>query len=66
MLGLVDLVPLFRWLFSTHFFGLTIKFGYSIPWALDLDSHSVKRPLVWLLGLRSRPVELKSLGLRIK
>jgi hypothetical protein len=31
--------------FSAHFFGLSTKFGHSIPRPLDLDSHSVKRPL---------------------
>jgi hypothetical protein len=34
----------FYWLFSTHFFGLSIEFGHSIPQPLDLDDHSVKRP----------------------
>jgi hypothetical protein len=29
-----------------HFFGLSTKFGHSIPRPLDLDGHSVKRPLV--------------------
>jgi hypothetical protein len=31
--------------FSAHFFALSIEFGHSIPWPLDLDSHSVKQPL---------------------
>ena len=35
----------FYWLFSAHFFGLSAKFEHSIPWPLDLDNHSVKRPL---------------------
>jgi hypothetical protein len=35
---------IFYWLFSAHFFGLSTKFGNSIPQPLDLDSHSVKRP----------------------
>ena len=33
------------WLFSSHFFGLSTKFGHSIPWPLDLDGHSMKWPL---------------------
>jgi hypothetical protein len=33
------------WLFSAHFFGLSTKFGHSIPWPLDLDGHSMKWPL---------------------
>jgi hypothetical protein len=32
------------WLFSTHFFGFSTKFGHSIPRPLDLDGHSVKWP----------------------
>jgi hypothetical protein len=35
-------IPILYWLFSTHFFGLSIKFGHSIPRPLDLDNHSVK------------------------
>jgi hypothetical protein len=35
---------IFYWLFSAHFFGLSTKFGNSIPQPLDLDGHSVKRP----------------------
>jgi hypothetical protein len=31
---------------SAHFFGLSTKFGHSIPWPLNLDGHSVKRPFV--------------------
>jgi hypothetical protein len=38
-------IPIFYWLFSSHFFGLPIKFGHSILWPLNLDSHSVKQPL---------------------
>ena len=37
-------ITIFYWLFSAHFFGLSTKFGHSIPRPLDLDSHSVKRP----------------------
>jgi hypothetical protein len=36
-------IPIFYWLFSTHFFGLSTKFGHSIPWPHDLDGRSVKR-----------------------
>jgi hypothetical protein len=32
------------YVFSAHFFGLSTKFGRSIPRPLDLDDHSVKRP----------------------
>jgi len=39
------LAPIFYWLFSTHFLGLPTKFDLSIPRPLDLDGHSVKRPL---------------------
>jgi hypothetical protein len=35
---------------STHFFGLSTKFGHSIPRALDLDGQSVKWPLESYLG----------------
>jgi hypothetical protein len=35
---------IFYWLFSAHFFGLSTKFGHSIPRPLDLDVHSVKQP----------------------
>jgi hypothetical protein len=31
-------------LFSAHFFGLSTKFGHSIPRPLDLDGHGVKWP----------------------
>jgi hypothetical protein len=34
-------LTIFYWLFSTHFFGLSTKFGHSIPRPLDLDGHSV-------------------------
>jgi hypothetical protein len=34
------------YLFSAHFFGISAKFGHSIPRPLDLDGHSVKRPSV--------------------
>jgi hypothetical protein len=37
-------LTIFYWLFSAHFFGLSTKFGHSIPQPLDLDGHSVKRP----------------------
>jgi hypothetical protein len=30
-----------------HFFGLSTKFGHSIPRPLDLDNHGVKQPLNW-------------------
>jgi hypothetical protein len=33
------------YLLAAHFFGLSTKFGHSIPRPLDLDGHSVKRPL---------------------
>jgi hypothetical protein len=36
------------YIFSTYFFGLSTKFGHSIPWPLDLDGHSVKRPFISL------------------
>jgi hypothetical protein len=42
------LLTIFYWLCSTHFFGLSTKFGHSIPRPLDLDGHSVKWPLVVL------------------
>jgi hypothetical protein len=29
-----------------YFGGLSTKFGYSIPWSLDFEGHSVKWPLV--------------------
>jgi hypothetical protein len=32
--------------FSAHFFGLSTKCGHSIPWPLDFNGHSVKRPQV--------------------
>jgi hypothetical protein len=35
---------LFLFFSSVHFFGLSTKFGHSIPRPLDLDGHSVKRP----------------------
>ena len=35
-------ITIFYWLFSAHFFGLSTKFGHSIPRPLDLDGHSVK------------------------
>jgi hypothetical protein len=38
-------LTVFYWLFSAHFFGLSTKFGNSIPRPLDLDGHSVKQPL---------------------
>jgi hypothetical protein len=41
------LIPIFYWLFSAHFFGLSTNFGHSFPWPLNLDSHSVKWPLNW-------------------
>jgi hypothetical protein len=34
------------YLLSTHLFGLSTKFGHSIPRPLDLDGHNVKHPLV--------------------
>jgi hypothetical protein len=37
-------LPIFYWLFSAHFFGLSTKFGHSIAQPLDLDGHSVNRP----------------------
>jgi hypothetical protein len=37
-------IPMFYWLYLAHLFGLSTKFGHSIPHPLDLDSHSVKRP----------------------
>jgi hypothetical protein len=39
-------LTIFYWLFSAHLFGLLTKFGHSIPRPLDLDGHSVNRPLV--------------------
>jgi hypothetical protein len=39
-------IPSFLALFIAHFLGLSPKFGLSIPWPLDLDGHSVKRPLL--------------------
>ena len=36
---------IFYYLFSVNFFELSTKFGLSIPWPLDLNGHSVKRPL---------------------
>jgi hypothetical protein len=42
-------IPIFYWLFSAHFFGLSTKFGHSIPRPLDLDGHSAKRPLISIL-----------------
>jgi hypothetical protein len=39
-------LTIFYWLFSAHFFGLSTKFGHSIARPLDLDGHSVNRPLV--------------------
>jgi hypothetical protein len=36
---------------SAHFFGLSTKFGHSIPWPLDLDGLSVKQPLEKKVGL---------------
>jgi hypothetical protein len=41
-------IPIFDWLFSTHFFGLSTKFGHSIQQPLDLDGHNVKWPLLSL------------------
>jgi hypothetical protein len=38
-------LTIFYWLFSAHFFGLSTKFGHSITRPLDLDGHSVNRPL---------------------
>jgi hypothetical protein len=38
-------IPIFHQPFSAHFFGLSTKFGRSIPWPLNLDDHSVKKPL---------------------
>jgi hypothetical protein len=40
----------YYWLFPTHLFGLSTVFGHSIPRPLDLDGHSVKRPLKVYLG----------------
>jgi hypothetical protein len=37
-------LTIFYWLFSAHFFGLSTKFGYSIPHPLNLDAHSVRWP----------------------
>jgi hypothetical protein len=39
-------IPIFYWLFLAHFFGLSTKFGHSIPRPLDLDGHNVKQPLI--------------------
>jgi hypothetical protein len=38
------LVILYWLWFSTHFFGLSTKFGHSIPRPLDFNGHGVKRP----------------------
>jgi hypothetical protein len=43
------------YVFSAHFFGLSTKFGHSIPQPLDLDGHSVKRPLEGPLIQRPHP-----------
>ena len=40
----LHLLELIGYAFSTHLFGLSTKFGHSIPRPLDLDGHSVKRP----------------------
>jgi hypothetical protein len=37
-------ITIFCWLFLAHLFELSTKFGHSIPWPLDSDGHSVKRP----------------------
>ena len=37
-------LTMFYWLFSTHFSGLSTKFGHSIARPLHLDGHSVKPP----------------------
>jgi hypothetical protein len=39
-------LTIFYCFFPAHFFGLSTKFGHSIPRPLDLDGHSVKRPLI--------------------
>jgi len=44
---------IFYWLFSTHFFGLSTKFGHSITQPLDLDGHSVNRPLAYVKDERT-------------
>jgi hypothetical protein len=41
------------WLWSTHFFGLSSKFGHSIPQPLNLDGRSVKWPYVIQLASMS-------------
>jgi hypothetical protein len=42
------------WLFLAIFFGLSTKFGHSIPRPLDLDGHSVKRPYDFFTKARSQ------------
>jgi hypothetical protein len=37
-------LTIFYWLCSSHFFGLSTKFGHSIARPLNLDGHSVNRP----------------------
>jgi hypothetical protein len=62
------------YVFSTHFFGLSTKFGHSIPRPLNLDGHSVKRPLLNLIYLKiptndaqksPRTLEMAACSLRI-
>jgi hypothetical protein len=38
------------YVFSAHFFGLSTKFGHSIPWPLNLYIHSVERPLKFVFS----------------
>jgi hypothetical protein len=42
------------YLHLAHFFILSTKFGHSIPQPLDLDNHSVKRPLTFAYGIQMR------------
>jgi hypothetical protein len=41
--------------FNPFLFGLSTKFPHSISRPLDLDDHSVKRPLTWVQDPRSSP-----------
>jgi hypothetical protein len=57
------------YVFSAHFFGLSTKFGHLIPRPLDLDGHSVKRPLkmiVWMHRQKPRRGVLCILELTLK
>jgi hypothetical protein len=38
-------ILIFYWLLSARLFGLSTKFGHSIPRLLDLNNDSVKQPL---------------------